>query len=211
MADSEPDSQAGSGDVRAPGADSAPRRVVGYYRRPPGVVWLIGAALIPLLLAVIGYGMTDRSSRSQAAEPGGPLPTLSEHPVPEIPPAPPPGLALAPLAITRGDSGITLDGQFPTAQAKRVLLDMVIESVGDDVNVFDNIEIIPDVKALDFSSAEPFFTAAADIPDFGLDINGDTVTLTGTAATPEDHNAVQGAATKAWPDVNIVDRIEVAP
>jgi peptidoglycan-binding protein ArfA len=173
------------------------------------VVWLIGVALIPLLLAAIGYGVTDRSLRSEPAEPSGPLPTLSEHPIPEIAPAPPPELALAPLAIIRGENGITLDGQFPTPQAKRALLDMVIEAMGDNVNIFDNIEVTPDTRTLDFSSAQPFFTAAANITDFGLDVNGDTVTLSGTAELREDHDAVQAAATKAWSNVNIVDRIDV--
>lgn len=198
-----PDSGSGATDD-APVATGL-RKSTGWYRRPPGLAWLIGVVLIPLLLAVIGYSVHDRS-QPEAVEPSGPLPTLNE--TSGVPLAPPPGLALAPLSIVRDGDTITLDGEMPSAQAKRVLLDTVIASVGQDVNVIDNLEINPDVKALDFSSAGPFFDAAAGIPDFTLGVDGDTVTLTGTAAVQADQDAVEGAAVTAWPYVNIVDNIE---
>ncbi len=59
----------------------------------------------------------------------------------------------------------------------------MIASVGDDINIIDNLGVNPDIKALDFSKAGPVFEAAATIPDFSLTVNGDTVTLAGTAAT----------------------------
>lgn len=199
MPDSEPDAK------EAP-ANTQWRKATAWYRRPPGLAWLIAVVLIPLLLGVIGYSLTHRSG-PEAGGPSGPLPTLTETRS-NVPPAAPPGLALAPLSIVRNGDEITLDGEMPSAAAKRVLLDAVIASVGEDVNIIDRLGINPDVKALDFSSAGPVFRAAAGIPDFALVVNGDTVTLTGTAAAEADQNAVEDAAVHAWPHVNIVDNIE---
>jgi hypothetical protein len=48
------------------GSDEAPettewRRASKFYRRPPGLPWLIGLVVIPLLLGVIGYGEVNRN------------------------------------------------------------------------------------------------------------------------------------------------------
>ncbi|MEZ0363799.1 OmpA family protein [Mycobacterium sp. pUA109] len=207
-----PESEAGSDE--APAATEW-RKAAAWYRRRPGLAWLIGLVLIPALLGVIGYGVNDRS-RSQEATPSGALPTLTETSAvgaPSavgVPPAVPPQLALAPLSIVRSGDQITLDGDMPSPEAKRVLLDTVIAAVGQDVNINDNLGVNPDVKALDFSAAGPFFNAAAGIADFNLGVNGDTITLRGTAAVEADQDAVEDAAVKAWPNVNIADYIKIA-
>lgn len=77
------------------------------------------------------------------------------------------------------------------------------------VNVIDQIHVDPVVRSLDFSSAEPVFTASVPIPDFGLKVERDTVTLTGTAPSSEHKDAVKRAATSTWPDMKIVNNIEV--
>ncbi|OHU88267.1 OmpA family protein [Mycobacterium talmoniae] len=200
-----PESEAGSDE--APAATESPT-VARWYRRRPGLPWLLAAVLIPLLLGVIGFGVADRS-RSETDALSGPLPTLSETSAVGVP-GPPPQLALAPLSIVRSGDQITLDGAMPSAEAKRVLVDTVIAAVGEDVNVLDNLGVNPDIKALDFSNAGPFFNAAAGIPDFNLTVDGDTVTLAGTAPVQADQDAVEDAAVKAWPYVNVVDQIAVA-
>ena len=48
------------------GSDETPettqwRRTSKFYRRPPGLAWLIGLVVLPLLLAVIGYDELDRT------------------------------------------------------------------------------------------------------------------------------------------------------
>jgi peptidoglycan-binding protein ArfA len=186
------------------------RRAARFYRRPPGLAWLIGLVLAPLLLGVIGYGMLDRS-RSQAGGepgPGGALPTLTQ-PSGTPSAAPRAELALAPLSIVRSGNEITMNGELPDEAAKRGLLDSVIASVGDDVNIVDNLEVNPNIMALDFSSAGPVFKAAAAIPDFSLTVSGDSVTLTGTATTEGDEAAVTDAAVNAWQNVNIVNEVKI--
>jgi peptidoglycan-binding protein ArfA len=180
-----------------------------FYRRPLGVAWLIAVVLIPLLFGAIGYGALDRS-RTQtevSPEPSGTLPTLTE---PGFSDVPPPAFALAPLSIVWNGNQITLNGDMPSEEAKRALLDTVIEAVGQDVNIFDDLEINPDVKALDFSSAGPVFDAAATIRDFRLVVDGDTVTLAGTATSTDSARAVEDAAARAWQNVNLVDQIEIS-
>ena len=180
-----------------------------FYRRLPGLPWLIGLVVIPLLLAVICYGDVDRHP-SEANGPTGALPTLNE---PSGAPKKPtiPALSLTPVSIIRSGNDIKLSGDFPSAEAKTSLLDALKASFGPNVNVIDNLRINPDVTSLDFSNAAPIFTAAASIPDFGLAVKGDTVTLSGTAGSGAQQEAVEQAADAAWPNLNIVDTMTTGP
>ncbi|HEU4360326.1 MAG TPA: BON domain-containing protein [Mycobacterium sp.] len=195
---------------RAPGSGDGSttkqgRTVSRFYRRPVGLAWLVGLALIPLLLAVIGYGIADRS-RSQAGGepgPGSAAPTLTE---PTLAPMAPAGLA--PVSIARHGDEVILEGNLPSDIARRTLLDSVMAAM-DDVNIIDNLGVNPNIKTLDFSTAGPVFEAAAAIPDFSVAASGETVTLAGTAATAEQLDAVAAAAEEAWPNVNIVNRLAV--
>lgn len=204
------------------GTDETPettrwRRAVTFYRQPPGLPWAIGLVVIPLLLGAIGYGLLDRT-KSQTTVPIGALPTLTvpSSPgvatgvptAPNVPTIPP--LSLAPVSITRNGIDITLRGDFPNAKAKASLLDAVIASVGSTANIIDNLGINPDVTSLDFSDSAAVFKAAAAIPDFSLRVSGDTVTLAGTAASADEGDAVEHAAGQAWPNLNILDKMEIS-
>ncbi|MGH3635207.1 hypothetical protein [Mycobacterium sp.] len=187
------------------------RRAVKFYRRPLGVPWLIAVLVIPLLLAAIGYGVLDRN-RSQTNAPAGALPTLAPPLSPGARPNAPtiPPLSLAPVSIIRNGNDITLRGDFPDVKAKRALLDAVIASVGSNANIIDTLGVNPNVNSLDFSDGGPVFNAAASIPNFSLVVNGDTITLSGTAASAEQADAVEQAAVDAWPNLNIVDTMEIS-
>lgn len=181
------------------------------YRRRLGLAWVIGLALIPLLLAVIGVGITDRS-RSQGDESGMASPTIASPTLlePAPPAAPPRGLKLAPVSIARHGAEVVLEGNLPDQVARQTLLDSVLASMGEGANVIDNLGVDPNIKALDFSTAGPVFEAAAAVPDFSLAVSGETVTLAGTAATAEESDAVAEAATEAWAGVNIVNKLTVS-
>ena len=197
-------------------SDEAPettewRRVAKFYRRHPGVPWLIALVVIPLLLAAIGYGVLDRN-RSHANAPTSALPTLSPPSPPGAKPTAPtiPPLSLAPVSIIRNGNDITLRGDFPDDKAKAALLDAVIASVGSHANVIDLLGINPDVNSLDFSDAGTVFNAASSIPNFSLVVSGDTITLAGTAVSVEQQDAVEQAAEDAWPNLNLVDKMEIS-
>lgn len=186
------------------------RRAAKFYRRPLGVPWLIALVAIPLLLGAIGYGVQDRS-QSEAGSPPTGLLTLA----PPAPPGDQPNMAtilplwLAPVSIVRNGDDVTLRGEFPDESAKRALLEPVIAAVGSTANVIDMLGINPDVISLDFSDAGPLFNAAMPIRNFSLTVNGDTIKLAGTAASNDQVDVIEQLAEDSWPDMNIVDTMEI--
>jgi peptidoglycan-binding protein ArfA len=197
------------------GSDEAPeatewRRTSKFYRRFSGLPWLVGLVVIPLLLAVIGYGELD-GSRSEVNGPTGALPTLNA-------PKPPggalktptiPAVSLAPVSITRSGDDIKLSGDMPTTSAKESLLAALKEGFGPTINIIDNLRINPDITSLDFSNAATIFKAAASVPDFSLAVKGDTITLIGTTSSGGQQDAIEQAADAAWPNLNIVDTMGI--
>ncbi|MGA8254287.1 MAG: OmpA family protein [Mycobacterium sp.] len=174
----------------------------GSWRAPRvrslGLAWLIGLVVIPLLIAAIGYGAYDHprsgvgpTSAAPSNKPGAPK------------------LSLAPLSISRNGNNITLSGDFPDDFAKATLMKTLKGALGPGVNVIDQIKIDPSVDALDFSKAGPIFTDSASITDFNLTVDVDTVTLTGTAASTDQKNTIDQAATHTWSNLNVVDHLVV--
>jgi peptidoglycan-binding protein ArfA len=197
------------------GSDEAPeatewRRTSKFYRRVPGLPWLVGLIVIPLLLAVIGYGELDRT-RSGVNGPTGALPTLNAPKPPGGAPQTPtiPAIALAPVSITRSGNDIKLSGDMPTKEAKESLLAALKAGFGPNINIIDNVRINRDITSLDFSNSAPVFKAAASVPDFGLAIKGDTITLIGTTSSGGQQDAIEQAADAAWPNLNIVDTMGI--
>jgi peptidoglycan-binding protein ArfA len=197
------------------GSDEAPeatewRRTSKFYRRVPGLPWLVGLIVIPLLVAVIGYGESDRP-RPEVNGPTGALPTLNAPKPPGAAPNTPtiPAIALAPVSITRSGNDIKLSGDMPTSAAKESLLAALKGGFGGNINIIDNVRINRDITSLDFSNAAPVFKAAASVPDFGLAIKGDTITLIGTTGSGGQQDAIEQAANAAWPNLNIVDTMGI--
>jgi peptidoglycan-binding protein ArfA len=186
------------------------RRTSRFYRRFPGLPWLIGLIIIPLLLAVIGYGEPDRT-RSEATGPTGALPTLTTSKPPGGASKTPaiPAISLAPVSITRSGNDFKLSGQTPSLQAKESLLAAMKAGFGSEISLVDTVQINPNITSLDFSNAAAVFKAAASVTDFGLTVNGDTITLSGTAASGQQQNAIEQAADAAWPNLNIVDTMGI--
>src|SRR5579875_1804987 len=181
--------------------ESAPewRRVVKYYRRPLGLGWLVALVVVPLLLAAIGYGLQDRPASRATG------PTHRVSPAPSVP-----AINLAPAAVVREGNNITLSGEFPDSKARAALVDAVAASLPAGVSLIDRLRVNPDVDALDFIDAGRVFDAATPIHDFRLTVQGDTVTLAGTAATADQRHALEQAARDTWPNVAIVNALKSA-
>jgi peptidoglycan-binding protein ArfA len=197
------------------GSDEAPkatawRRTSKFYRRVPGLPWFVALIVIPLLLAVIGYGEVDRT-RPGVNGPTGALPTLNAPKQPGGTPQTPtiPAIALAPVSITRSGNDIKLSGDMPTVEAKESLLAALKGGFGPNIDIIGNVRINRDITSLDFSNAAPVFKAAATVPDFGLTIKGDTITLIGTTGSGGQQDAIEQAADAAWPNLNIVDTMGI--
>lgn len=150
---------------------------------------LVGAALVTVLLAATGCGPAERAHQPVAAS--------QRAAGPAVP---------VPVSVIRRGAEFTLAGDVADPVAKRELVDAVITS-GDDVTVVDRLGVAPTAVRVDFSRAAPVFEAAAGIGDFTLGINGDTVTLGGTAAKADEAAAVQAAAEDAWAGAHIVNEL----
>jgi peptidoglycan-binding protein ArfA len=193
----------GSGvGLRQPAASTDSGQPPEVPRRSLGLPWLIAVVVIPLLIAAIGYGGSERHPSS--AGPAGALPTLSPSSKPGAP-----ALSLAPLSITRNGNDLTLAGDFPDDSAKAALMQALNGSLPPGVRIVDQIHINPNVDALDFAKAGPIFKATGAISDFNLTVNGDTITLAGTAASQDQKSAIDQQAVRTWPNLKVVDRLGV--
>ncbi len=196
-----------------PGSEDS-RTVTGYrtasrfYRRPPGVAWLLALVAIPLLLALIGWAGLHKSGNDVNAN----LPSVNPSATLTAPSAPnvnAPALNFAPLSILRNGKGFTLTGELPDITSKNALMDSLKLAFGPDIDLTDNLTVKAGVNAPDFAVLGSIFGSAVDIPDFHFDLNGDTLTLEGTAPSDKVKADVEAAAKAAWPNMKIVNNIAV--
>jgi len=185
------------------------RKASRFYRRPPGFGWLLAAAAVPLLLALIGLGTADRS-KLDINGPNLGAPSLSA-PSLSVPSVSPPALSFAPLSIMRNGNVITLNGNMPDISARTGLIDMLKGMFGNGVKLVDNINIKPGVSAPDLGSLGSVFKAALSMPDFKFKIEDNTITLLGTAASDAVRSAVEAAAKLAWPNLTLANDIQIKP
>ena len=203
-----------------PGSEDT-RTITGYrtaskfYRRPPGPAWWLALLAIPLLLGLIGWAGLNKSDDDvnltlPSVNPSATL-TAPNVNVPDVnaPDVNLPTLSFAPLSILRSGNGFTLSGDLPDLAAKTSLLDNLKLAFGPDINLTDNLNIKAGVNAPDFSVLGTVLKAAVDIPDFNFDLNGDTLTLTGTAPSEAVKADVEAAAKTAWPNLKITNNIQV--
>jgi peptidoglycan-binding protein ArfA len=188
----------GSGDARVSATATEWRTESRFYRRSPGLGWLLGLLLIPLLFGWLGHGLLKPKLDISAPSIGVTAPSLSV-----------PSLNLAPLSILRNGNDFTLTGELPDLATKDSLLSALKGVLGSGVNLIDKLTISAGVVAPDLAGIAPEFTAAADITNFGFNLVGDTLTLTGTAPSDAVKAGVEAAAKAAWPNVQIVNNIEV--
>lgn len=163
-----------------------------------GLPWMIAVMVIPLLIAAIGYGAFERpqSAHGPAGAARTSRPAAAK-------------LSLAPLSITRNGNSVTLSGDFPDDSAKAELLRALNGALPPGVNIVDRIRINPNIDALDFAKAGPFFKDSASITDFSVTVSGETITFAGTAASQDQNNAVHLEAVRIWSNLNVVDKLVI--
>lgn len=181
-----------------------------FYRRPPGLAWLIGLVAVPLLLGLIGYHALPKAyvSAPSVGAPSVSAPSLPNATV-NAPNVNAPALPFAPLSLVRDGNNITISGDLPDAAARASLLDALKAAFGPGVNLIDNTDLKPGVNAPNLSGLGAVLKAAAPLSSFNFKLDGDTVTLTGTAASEQEKAAVEDAVRVAWPNMKIANEIQV--
>ncbi len=170
-----------------------------YYRRSPGWGWLLGLLLIPLLFGWLGW-----SALKPQVSVSAPSITVTAPPSVAVPTA-----DLAPLSIVRNGNDFTVTGELPDLSVKDKLLSSLKTALGSGVNLIDKLTVKAGVSAPEFAGLGPVFKAANEIGDFSFNLVGDALTLTGTAPSDQVKDAVEAAANAGWPNVRIVNNIEV--
>ena len=181
-----------------------------FYRRKPGVGWLVAFLAIPALLALIGWGGVDRAGESGNLV----MPTINPSVTMTVPSGSATPTAAAPegdfppMTIVRDGDTYTLTGELPDDQTKKGLLDS-LRLVLPGATINDELKVTPGVRTPDVPSLGGLFSAIVGIPDFALKLDGGTLTLTGTAPAEPIKASAESYAKTAWPNVDVVNDITV--
>ena len=186
----------GSGEERVSATATEWRAQSRFYRRSPGAAWLAALLLVPLLFGWLGWNAVK--PKVDISGPSISAPDVSL-----------PSLNFSPLSILRSGNDFTLTGLLPDLAVKDKLIGALKAALGGGVNLIDKIDIAGGASAPDFAGLGALLKAAADVPDFRFTVEGDTLTLTGTAPSEEVKAAVEAAARAVWPNVTIVNNITI--
>jgi peptidoglycan-binding protein ArfA len=183
-----------------------------FYRRQPGVGWVVALIAVPLLLAVIGWSASMGSQKSVELDTPsvGPSASLTIPQAPSArPPSPDAGAKFGAMSIVRSGNGFTLTGELPDASLKASLGESLKQAM-PGAKIVDDLTVKPGVRGPEFSGLGGLFGAALDIPGFSAKLDGDTVTLAGMASSVVTKASAESAARVAWPSVAVVNDIQVA-
>ena len=186
----------GSGEERVSATATEWRAQSRFYRRSPGAAWLAALLLVPLLFGWLAWNAVK--PKVDISGPSISAPDVSL-----------PSLNFSPLSILRSGNDFTLTGLLPDLAVKDKLIGALKAALGGGVNLIDKIDIAGGASAPDFAGLGALLKAEADVPDFRFTVEGDTLTLTGTAPSEEVKAAVEAAARAVWPNVTIVNNITI--
>jgi peptidoglycan-binding protein ArfA len=113
------------------------------------------------------------------------------------------------MSIVRTGKGFNLTGELPDDALKTELADTIRQAM-PGANIVDNLTVKPGVKAPEIAGLGALFGAALDVTGFGANLAGGPVTLTGTARNSEAKAAAESAAKATWPNVVVVNDIQVS-
>jgi peptidoglycan-binding protein ArfA len=140
--------------------------------------------------------------------------TSDEHRAPSsiaasaVPTQAQPELTSAPFALTRDGNTVTLTGSLANTRSKSELT-AAIKAQWLNATLNDKTTVVDGAGTPDMAAIGNVFSAADAIADFGLSIDGATVTLTGTAPNLDVAGAVQSAAALSFPGAKLANNIQI--
>lgn len=180
-----------------------------FYRSRPGTGWLLTLIAVPLLLALIGWGTSDGSATDAEPALSSPLPsTTVTTSTTVVAPAADRGGQFGAMSIVRTGNGFTLKGELPDDSLKASLPAMIRQAL-PGAAIVDDLVVKPGVEAPEIAGLGGLFGAALDIRGFAVNLVGDTATLMGSATSEGTRAAAATAATATWPNVKVVNDIQV--
>ena len=114
------------------------------------------------------------------------------------------------MTISRTGNGFTLTGEVPDEALRTGLPDSIRQAMPGAV-IVDHLTVKPGVKPPEFGGLGALFGTAVETRGFNATLAGGTVTLTGMTDTAESRAAVEDSAKTTWPNVPVVNDIEVTP
>ncbi|WP_418003570.1 OmpA family protein [Mycobacterium sp. PDNC021] len=162
-----------------------------------GVVALV---IVVAVVAAVGwavFGTSDehRTPSSIAASAAAPAPAQPE-------------LTSAPFALTRDGNTITLTGSLASTRSKSELA-AAVKAQWLNATLNDKTNVVDGAGTPDMSVIGTVLSTADQIPDFGLSIDGATITLMGTAPNLDVAGEVQSAAALAFPGAKLANNIQI--
>ena len=140
--------------------------------------------------------------------------TSDEHRAPSsiaasaVPTQAQPELTSAPFALTRDGNTVTLTGSLANTRSKSELA-AAIKAQWLNATLNDKTTVVDGAGTPDMAAIGNVFSAADAIADFGLSIDGATVTLMGTAPNLDVAGAVQSAAALSFPGAKLANNIQI--
>lgn len=180
----------------------------GGRSRIRGRRWPVAAALILVLLAVIGWVVSDTDDSPTPRDDAG---ASSQTPVPSAPSTTTTAAsaaAPAQLSLNRDGNDVTLTGKVPGDTAKSDL-ESAVRSQWPSADVTDKIQVAPGAAVPDMSGLGGVLAEAGAIADFGMSINGSDMTLTGTAPNLDIASQVQSTAVLVFPNLKLTNNLQI--
>jgi len=157
-------------------------------------VGVVGGGVAAVGWVVFGSSDEHRAPSSIAA---------SAAPVPAQP-----ELTSAPFSLTRDGNTVTLTGSLANTRSKSELA-AAVKAQWLDAILDDKTTVVDGAGTPDMSVIGNVLSTADAIPDFGLSIDGATITLMGTAPNLDVAGEVQSAAALSFPGAKLANNIQI--
>lgn len=156
-------------------------------------------AVVVAVVAAVGWVVfgTSDEHRAPSSIAASAVPTQAQ-----------PELTSAPFALTRDGNTVTLTGSLANTRSKSELA-AAVKAQWQNATLNDKTTVVDGAGTPDMAAIGNVLTAADAIGDFGLSIDGATITLMGTAPNLDVAGEVQSAAALSFPGAKLANNIQI--